>query len=510
MNHLLSSETLDGLGERIKQLNLIWVMSTGVDLGENSSYLGKIRFIVLREMFIREINDNQKRSRDDLIRIALAACNLCFQADADIAERIIENMMWSTSKSFVSFSFEDEYFDEANASWSKHRFQYFELDRDASDLDNELEIYKLSSDAIQIVLSIRELEAETDITLEQMIAEMMIKRGNLRDARATLDRLDVNVRKLIHEEKEHLKQLKRNPRIAIYEQNRRWNKNLKDIEEQFNEERRGYARMMNALEKVGITKDPEKKKNVNRLMYRIQRTSKSHDYLAKLVIGNIRTDFEYRSRHFITMFWSRPKKTFKESIWKAAKEHGFRYPDALYLIANSMFSPQKPFLFPLEWIAMEQNPFQREMDFAEEEDVQTVIKPMELDWDRILDLWAPLMSHLLESGEISTSIYQLFEEDEFSEWVRCREAVDIWMLFKMNEDPVFTFTEEGLAQEDVDHKLDFLRKLIAKYPQYGELANATFITYAPDDFNITLHEQIQVSPITIRLSRERGRIANDF
>ncbi|WP_442602776.1 hypothetical protein [Paenibacillus sp. KN14-4R] len=65
---------------------------------------------------------------------------------------------------------------------------------------------------------------------------MMIKRGNLREARATLDRLDINVRKLIREEKEHLKQLKRNPRIAIHEQNRRWNKNLKDIGEQFNEE----------------------------------------------------------------------------------------------------------------------------------------------------------------------------------------------------------------------------------------------------------------------------------
>lgn len=496
---MLSSETMEGLGERIKQLNLIWVMSTGVDLGENSSYLGKIRFIILREMFIREINDNQKRSRNDLIQIALAACNLCFQADADIAERIIENMMWSNSKSFVSFSFEDEYFDEASASWTKHRFQYFELDRDASDLDNELEIYKLSSDAIQIVLSIHEFEAETDITLEQMIAEMMIKRGNLKEARATLDRLDVNVRKLIHEEKEHLKQLKRNPWIAIYEQNRRWNKNLKDIEEQFNEERRGYTRMMNALEKVSVAKDPEKKRNVNRLMHRIQRTSKSHDYLAKLVIGNIRTDFEYRSNYFITMFWSRPKKTFKESIWKVAKEHGFQHPDALYLIANSMFSPQKPFLFPLEWIAMEQIPFQREVDFSEEEDAQPAIKPMELDWDRIVDLWAPLISRLLEFGEISTSIYQHFEEEEFSEWVKCREAFDIWMLFKMNEDPVFTVTEEELTQEDVDHKLDFFRKMIAKYPQYGGLINSTFTTYAPDDLKITLHEEIEVSPITIQL-----------
>ncbi|WP_145410820.1 hypothetical protein [Paenibacillus xylanexedens] len=494
----------------MKQLNLIWVMSSGVDLGENSSYLGKIRFVILREMFIREINDNPQRNRDDLIQIALSACKLRFHADVDMAERIIENMMWSTSKNFVSFSFEEDYFDDANGSWSKHRFQYFELDRDASDLENEFEIYKLSSDAIQIVLSIRELEAETDITLEQMIAEMMIKRGNLREARATLDRLDVNVRKLIYEEKEHLKQLKRNPRIAIYEQNRRWNKNLKDIEEQFNEERRGYARMINALEKVLIAKDPDVKKNVHRLMHRIHRTSKSHDYLAKLVIGNIRTDFEYRSNHFITMFWSRPKKTFKESIWKNATEYGFQHPDALYLIANSIFSPQKPFLFPLEWIAIEQNPSHREVNFAVEEQPQTVINPMELDWDRIVDLWAPLISLLLDFGEISTSIYQLMEEDEFLKWVSCREAFDIWMLFKMNEDPVLPVSNEGLAQEDVDHKLDFLRKLISKYPEYGEIANAILITHATDDYKISLHEIIEISPITIQLNWERGRVANDF
>ncbi|MEC0182183.1 hypothetical protein P4H61_11830 [Paenibacillus peoriae] len=269
--------------------------------------------------------------------------------------------------------------------------------------------------------------------------------------------------------------------------------------------------MMSVLEKVSIAKDPEKKKNIKRLMHRIQRTSKSHDYLAKLVIGNIRTDFEYRSNHFIAMFWSRPKKTFKESIWKKGKEHGFQHPDALYLIANSMFSPQKPFLFPLEWIAMEQTPFQRVVDFVEGEDVQTAIKPMELDWDRILDLWAPLISRLLESGEISTSIYQFFEEDDFSEWVKCREAFDIWMLFKMNESPVFTVTEEELTQEDVDHKLDFIRKLIVKYPQYGGLVNATITTYASDDLKILLYEQIEVSLITIQLSqKEEGRASNDF
>lgn len=497
---MLSNETLDGLGDRLKQLNLIWAMSRGVDLGEYTWCLGKIKYIILREVFVREIADNQNRTLADLVQIAKEACSLCFSATVEQAEKIIEDLLWSKSKSFAQFSFEDNFYDDKNASWEKQRFQFFSLDRDCSDLENGREVYKLSDDALNIVVSNREFENALDVTMEQMIAEMMIKKGNLRDARSTLDMLDVKVRRLIQEEKEHQKQLRRDPKKALHEHRLRWNKNLNEIESQFEEEKLGYGRLISALDKIDYTNDSERKKEVHKLRSRVQRTSRLHDFLAKIVIYNIQHDFEIRSKFFASVFWAPPRKLFKDTLWHSALEVGFTHPDALFYIASSMFSPQKPFVFPIEWIAMEQIPWLREVEFDDGEEDQTAIIPMDINWRKVIQLWLPLIEILIEYGEISTFYYQSIDEKEIRDWLSCKEAFDLWILFKMDELNSFVLTEEILMQDNPDPRILLFQKLIEAYPHLRVILNQTIYVHAETGHVIDIHGEIAVSPIFMKIA----------
>ncbi|SCW83128.1 hypothetical protein SAMN04487970_10608 [Paenibacillus tianmuensis] len=497
---MLSNDTLYGLGDKLKHLNHIWALSRGIDLGEHTPFLGAIKYVILQEVFSREINDSQSRAYADLVTIAQEACGLRFQATEEQAEKVIEDLMWSKNKSYDRFSFESEFYDELNGTWEKQRYQYLTIDHDTSDFENGIEVYKLSDEALSIVVSNREFENAFDVTVAQLIAEMMIRNGNLKEARATLDKLDVKVRKLINEEKEHHKQLRRDPRKAIKEHNERWNKSLNDIEKQFVEEKNGFGRLVSTLDKSNNTNDEDKKKEINKIRQRIHRTSRSHDYLAKLVISNIRIDFDYRSNHFASLFWAPPKKTFKDSLWRSAKQVGFIHPEALYYIASSIFSPQKPFMFPLEWIAMEQTILLQEIEFDYEDDPQEPIVPMDLNWDKITDLWMPLVEELIEYGEISTLHYDSISDESLSEWLKYREAFDIWILFKMSEQESLTLTEEALTQEESDHRIILFQKLIAKYPRFEVLVNKTLHVEATEDDTIVIHNKILVSPIFINIA----------
>ncbi|MFK3957889.1 hypothetical protein [Pseudalkalibacillus hwajinpoensis] len=499
---MLLSETKSNIGHRMRALNPTWLLGIGADLGEELNKKSrKIALIILTEVFYRELYEYENRTKEDLHHLAHYVINdfLGLSCSREISLKIIENLMWSKSKNYSQFSFRDEFYDENKDVWLEHRFQFLTLDRTKTIFDEDREVYSLTEESQEIVIKSHELEAEFNLTVSVMLAEMLVARGRYDKAITSLQHLDTKVRRLIEKEKEHKKQIMKDPKTAIYLHNMMWGDHLDDVRVQFQEELSRYREMERIISsEMEIT---SRKSELFNLLNRVNKTRQKHDKLAQLVISNIEREFRFRSDPIeFTKLWRGPRSSFKNTVMeKQIIPKGVKKPDDIFKFINILFSPKRPFIYPLQWMVKEQGLREKEIDFDNCSDGENNFngKRLEVEWDSVVELWTPIFELLLKHGEVS--ITHLLEQPDnlINKWICNREAFDFWLLFSMERE-VIDFSQ-GSSQSVTDQKLQLVHKVVESNEQLVELKEKQLEVFVLNRNSIRIGDTVEFPPLKLKI-----------
>lgn len=489
--------TIESIGKRHKTIIPTCLIGTGADFGNLYSYARQICFTLLVKVFYQELYDDLLRSRDDLINSVSKICSsFHIKYTYEECEKIVDSLLWSGSKKYT-FAFEEQYFNDKSDKWETYQFQYFEIDRDISELELGVQIYKLSLDSQEIVLKSHEIIEEMDISIQQLVAEMLIKKGNLKSALRMMDALDFRVRKLINNEKAHKEDLIRNPKKAIINNKSIWGKQLYEVKEQFKDELSRYSQMERILNKLDVLDD--QRTIFLQLSNRIYKTRSLHDKLAKLVIENIGLELQILNNEFKLM-WMSSRSSFRTTVWEdLVLPNGLDDPDDIFMLIELILSPKKPFLLPLEWGLSEQTLInvQDIFDNSSDNSKRHELNPITLDWESITNLWEPIFIELLKSRFVSIEFIQNASETECTKWLQNKEAFDFWLSFCSTEDPLIITT--NTINETIDDRITLIRKLIEKNDIFNELFNKQIYTKETPIAELLLKYKLKISKYTLLL-----------
>ncbi len=261
------------------------------------------------------------------------------------------------------------------------------------------------------------------------------------------------------------------------------------MEAQFDEESQKYRKLDGILRRIAVS--PEHQNTYMQLTKRLSKTKNNHDMLAKLVIENVRLELQIRNSHFRNI-WLTNTTSFRKTIWEdKAKVVGFAHPDEMVTLVESLFSPNKPSILPLEWGIEEHLDLSRPTFGGTGTKTKPQFEPISLDWDSILTLWKPIFEELLKAGRVSLRLLQQIDELTMARWVENPEAFDFWLAFASMDEP-FIVNEENLLQIDSDDKALLLSKLMEEYPELSILRNKQIFSIPSND-SMVLRNKIDVS-----------------
>lgn len=489
--------TFGDISKRFKSIIPSWIIGTGADFGSLQPYSKHISLSLLVYVFHQELMDDENRTREDLIQAVLKIVGqLKLKCNIDEAEKIVDSMMVSNGKNYT-FAFEEVYFDEEKDAWDIFRFRFFEIDRETSNLEAGIQVYKLSDESQEIVIKSLEIMDEIDINYQQIIAELLIKKGNLKNALHILYNLDAQVRKLIVKEKEHRDALIRNPKETLYQNTQRWRGMLeKEVRNQFKEENQRYFQMERVLRKIDVV--AEHRSIFIQLTKEIDKSRKLHDHLASLVLDNFSLELKIRSTVFDLM-WLSNRRSFREDIWNSQiKKKGLEHPDDMLSLAEFVLSPTLPFFMPLEWGIQEH--LQEVNSVFDNDDSNESIEislPIEYNWDIILELWEQAFHVLIKDRELSISWLQTLDSSTFLSWMENREALDFWISFASMEEPLVI--DEYMFQNDSDDKVILIKKLMDKSTEFSVLLGKKIQIYCKSPNEINFKGKLLVSNYTLQL-----------
>lgn len=492
--------SLEDLGSRFKTLIPIWILGTGANFGRLNPYARHLSFTLISVIFYQELLDDVRRTREDLIRtVYLMAESMKIECEWYEAEKIVEALMVNEGSSKHTFAFQEQFFNEYTMEWETYRFQYLEIDRDATNFEEGLPVYKLSEEAQALFLNTNEIQKHLPVSIQQILVELLIEKGELKSALRMLDSLNHRVMTLLKEEKIHKDELIRNPKSTIYDNKGRWGKQLKDVEIQFEEESQKYRKLDGILRRISVS--PEHQNTYFQLTRRLTKTKNNHDRLAKLVIENVRLELQIRNSHFRNI-WLTNTTSFRKTIWEnKAKVVGFSHPEEMLTLVESLFSPHKPSILPLEWGIEEHVDVARPTFGGTGTKTIPQLEPISLDWNTILGLWKPIFEELLRIGEVSLTHLLKIDELTMARWVESREAFDFWLAFASMDEP-FIVNEKNLQQTDSDDKALLLSMLMEEYPELSLLRNKQ-ISSIPNNNSMVLRNKIDVSTYVLILEEAK-------
>ncbi|WP_413299692.1 hypothetical protein AA0X95_16545 [Bacillus sp. 1P10SD] len=489
---------MEDMGQRLKTLIPIWLLGTGAKFSPGiEPYARPLSFGLLAKLFYQELLDDVNRTREDLIHsVVQMADAMRLECDYQEAEKVVDALLVNTESTKHIFSFQEHFFNEKTMQWELFQFQYLEMDRDATDFEEGTIVYKLSEVAQALFLNTNEIQQQLPISIQQLLVELLIEKGELKVALRMLDSLNHRLITLYKEEKIHKDELIRNPKNTIYLHKNRWGKHLKDVELQFDDEAKKYEKLERIIRKISVS--PEHQDTYLQLTKRISKTRINHDKLAKLVIENIRLELQIRTSTFRSM-WLTNMTSFRKNIWEdKAQAVGFAHPEDMITLVESLFSPIKPSILPLEWGIEDQMELSNHQSFGNiDKKNGSPLKPVEPDWDSILSLWKPIFEELRDKGRVSLKHLQSIDEFSLARWVQNREAFDYWVAFDSVEEP-FVINEENL-QSDSDEKAMLLARLLEAYPEEFESLRGKAIDSLPSEHSIILRNKVDVSTFLLTL-----------
>ena len=148
------------------------MLGMGMDLGGLNEYSHEICFLLIQNIFKRELNENSNRTRDDMIFITEKVLkDMELEANREIVERIVDGTLWYREPSKQE-AFTAEIFNEDKVSKEDYSFRYFTIDRENSLWEQGgSTVYMLSEESQEMIFITREILEEFGFDLEQFYTD---------------------------------------------------------------------------------------------------------------------------------------------------------------------------------------------------------------------------------------------------------------------------------------------------------------------------------------------------
>lgn len=487
-----------GLKDRLKKINAIRLLGTGMDIGDLNNYAHEIVLYLVLSIFRREITENTNRTRNDMIYMVsdiLREMKLT-TPDKNI-ERIVDGVLWYKEPERQD-PFSCFIYDEEKREHEVYKFRYLKEDREHSHWEQGgSTVYMLTEEAQEIIFITREMLEEFGFDVEQFYTLQLIKSGNFNKALNSVSNLIGRVRSLIRKEKDYRQDMIRNPQVIFFDTKRDRRKNEQDIKNQFEDEKKTFEDMLtwkNRLE--GFPKD--KREDGERLFEEVEKARLLHNQLARIVIDNMAYEVKIRV-NYPESFWITSKVSFKKDIWQnIVVKNGLPSFDYLENLVAPLLSPELDFIYPLEWAWEEQQAVKEEdeiaiADIMEEEEADFLQRKI-IDWELILELWEPIFDRLLAGEEFSITELKKADAALQEKWLSQRKNIEIFMMFVLTE---FTFIEVSEGFEKMDERMVLFNMLCEQDDKYEKLIGMTVCSKLAEEEVPLYLENLFISPYKI-------------
>ena len=481
-----------GFFNRMKKFQAIRMLGTGMDLGNLNEYAYEICFLLIQNIFTRELRENPNRTRDDMLFITEKIIrDMDLEVNRDIVERIVDGTLWYRDPSKQE-AFFTKIFNEENRIKEEYTFRYFKVDREHSHWEQGgSTVYMLSEESQEMIFITREILEEFGFDLEQFYTLQLIKTGNFSKARDSIDHLISRVRVLINREKDYRRDILRDPQNIFFDRSIRGKKTEEEIKEQFEEEQKVFHNMLSWRSRYDSLPE-EKKRDAEFMFTNLERARALHNSLANYVIQNLALELEIRVKYPET-FWNISNFSFKKDIWQNhIVKNGLREINDLEKVVSQLFSPQIEFIYPLDWAWAEQRvqykkKQRKNIDFTEQDD--WIFK--ETDWELIEDLYEEIFVGLLEKGSFSILELNLKEDEDKIKWLSQGENIDLFMMFVIS-DVTLDYNYVG-----EDERMKLFKRLCNRDAKFKLLNNKRILSKIEDTEEVFRWTELFISPYTI-------------
>ncbi|AUM63302.1 hypothetical protein C0R09_01340 [Brevibacillus laterosporus] len=470
-----------GFAERVKRLNPLWTFGRGMRLGELDEYKQNILLAVLLEVFYRELNDDPRRTRQDLLDISRNVIQLMnLEAEGEQYERLVNGLLFSGTAE-RQLSFKSYYYDEESGCFDSHEFRYLENDRVHSRwyLGGKT-VYKLTEASQELIFISREIVQEFSIAIEQLYNLQLIRQQKFSKAASSFDSLISRVKKLFYEEHDYQEEIKKNPRHILFRDSTKKRNKESEVRAQFAEEKERFESMVRLLNQFkGSVDYMNVQEEIDALLEKIEYTRQLHDKFAVLYVDTFA--LELRIRKHTGLLIKRSHITFKQHIFEnIIVEQGVHDMNVLSTLLAPLFSPKSGFKLPLEWLWKEHENIEKGEAGAApaSESRQLLVQSRTVNWDKVTECWGRVFDHLLSDGEFSLEVLRQADEELQVEWLDQVEAFELWMQFGM--EPLYiVFLHHDIGNED--ERLFLLRLLAAKNDDYKKLVGKWIVPIVERD-----------------------------
>lgn len=488
----------NGFFNRMKKLQPIRMLGEGMDLGLLNEYTYEICFLLIQNIFARELRENNNRTRNDMIFITERILqDMQLEYDDIIVERIVDGTLWYRDPNKQE-GFSTRIYNVATGRKEDYVFRYFKVDRENSYWEQGgSTVYMLTEESQEMIFITREILEEFGFDLEQFYTLQLIKTGNFSKAQNSIDHLIARVRVLISREREYRQDIIRDPQNIFLDRSIRGKKTEDEIKEQFQDEQKVFQNMF-AWRKRYDSLPEEKKEEAERMFSNLERARTLHDSLAKYVMQNLALELEIRVK-YPESFWNIPSLSFKKDIWQNhIVKNGLDTIEDLEKVVSNLFSPCFEFIYPLDWAWSEQivktrKKITRKDYTAIDEDWEF----RETNWDLLVELYEEMFLRLLETGEFSILELNKKNHKEKEKWLRQKENIDLFMMFAISE------TILKLNYTGEDERLKLFNLLCAKNPCLQSLENKKILSKIQDTTEQFQWEEIFISPYMIYVEEWR-------
>lgn len=481
-----------GFFNRMKKLQPIRMLGTGMDLGDLNEYAYEICFLLIQNIFIRELRENLNRTRKDMLLLTgkiLRDMNL--DASSEIIERIVDGTLWYREPAKQE-AFSSRIYNEATGGTEPYFFRYFKVDREHSHWEQGgATVYMLTDESQEMIFITREILEEFGFNLEQFYTLQLIKTGNFSKARNSIDHLIARVRVLIHREREYRRDIIRDPQNIFLDRNIRGKKTEDEIREQFEEEQQVFQSMLSWKNRYDSL--PEDKKREAEIMFEnLERARSMHNSLAKDVMENLALELEIRVK-YPESFWNVSSYSFKKDIWQNhIVKNGLKSVGDLEKVILTLFSPETEFIYPLDWAWSEQTVRSRKKEIQRTRDIlEEGWQFRETDWDLLTELYEEIFCALLEKGSFSILELNRKNENEKELWLKQRENIDLFMMF------VISKVTLELEYSGEDERLKLFRMLCDRNPNLKALQGKSIASKIEDTEESFKWRELFISPYVI-------------
>ncbi|MBM7614031.1 hypothetical protein [Alkaliphilus hydrothermalis] len=481
-----------GFFNRMKKLQPIRMLGTGMDLGNLNEYAYEICFLLIQNIFHRELRENHNRTRNDMVFITEKILrDMDLEGSREIVDRIVDGTLWYRDPNRQE-AFSTGVFDESTNRKVDYTFRYLKVDREHSHWEQGgSTVYMLTEESQEMIFITREILEEFGFDLEQFYTLQLIKTGNFSKAQNSIDHLVARVRVLINREKEYRRDIIRDPQNIFFDRSIRGKRTEDEIKEQFNEEQQVFQSMLSWKNRFDTLPD-DKKREAEVMFENLERARSLHDSLAKHVMENLALELEIRVKYPET-FWNISSYSFKKDIWQNhIVKNGLNSIDDLEKVVSPLFSPETDFVYPLEWAWAEQMVRTRRRERQPSDpQIEEGWKFRETDWDLLVELYEEVFSSLIDTGKFSIQQLNAKNGEEKEKWLRQRENIDIFMMFVISEVVL------DLEYVGEDERLKLFKVLCEKNPIFRALQGKRILTEIEDTDEGFNWNELYISPYRI-------------